>query len=244
MNDVETIVGQQTVIRGNLQGDEDLTVRGRVEGTIRLSRTLIVEPSGVVQADIDVKNAVISGVMVGNISASEFVQINEDGRMVGDIAAPRVIVVSGASFKGHIDMGDLEAPRGEGTSPAEIPAAARRTPPRPRPRETARPRPVATSRTERGAPARRAPATTQAARGEEGSERPTPPPAPKVPSGTAKKKTKKAAKKTTKKAAKKKKGSSKKTKGKKSRGKSSKKRKPPKPPSVTRGKKKKVKKKR
>ena len=113
MNDNITIVGENTVIRGALQGDEDLTIYGRVEGTINLSRTLIIEASGIVAADIEVQDAIVSGVVVGNISASNSVQITEEGRMVGDLSSPRVIIVDGASFKGHVDMGNLEAPVGE-----------------------------------------------------------------------------------------------------------------------------------
>jgi cytoskeletal protein CcmA (bactofilin family) len=113
MNDIVTIVGENTVIKGGLQGDEDLTIYGKVEGTINLSRTLNIESSGIVVADIEVQDAIISGVVVGNITASNSVQITEEGRMVGDLSAPRVIIVDGASYKGHVDMGDLEAPVGE-----------------------------------------------------------------------------------------------------------------------------------
>ena len=88
-----TIVGESILINGKLEGDEDLTVRGRVEGAITLTKTLIVEPSGVVKANAAVRNAIISGVVVGNISASESVHLTREGRMVGDIQAPRVITV-------------------------------------------------------------------------------------------------------------------------------------------------------
>ncbi|MFP2961917.1 polymer-forming cytoskeletal protein [Myxococcus sp. 1LA] len=60
-----TVVGPSILISGRLTGDEDLTVRGRVEGELTLSRTLIVEPSGVVKANVAVKNAIVSGVVVG-----------------------------------------------------------------------------------------------------------------------------------------------------------------------------------
>lgn len=111
MADSSTVVGQTILVKGNLEGDEDLTVQGRIEGSINLSRTLIVEPNGVVKADVTVSNAVISGVMVGNLTASDSVEIAETGRMVGDIKAPRVIIVEGALFKGNVDMGNLEMPR-------------------------------------------------------------------------------------------------------------------------------------
>jgi cytoskeletal protein CcmA (bactofilin family) len=116
-----TVVGQSILISGKLTGDEDLTVRGRVEGELTLSRTLIVEMSGVVKANVAVKNAIVSGVVVGNINATESVELTREGRMVGDIRAPRVIIVDGASFRGRVDMGDVEP----GRLPAERPTLAR-----------------------------------------------------------------------------------------------------------------------
>jgi cytoskeletal protein CcmA (bactofilin family) len=167
-----TVVGQSILISGKLTGDEDLTVRGRVEGELTLSRTLIVEPTGVVKANVAVKNAIISGVVVGNINATESVELTREGRMVGDIHAPRVIIVDGASFRGRVDMGEVEPgrmpsdrsalprPAGSTVRPAVRPGAAPARPALP----GARPTPPAAT-----APAR--PATAPAAR-------PAPPPAP------------------------------------------------------------------
>ncbi|MEO0813136.1 MAG: polymer-forming cytoskeletal protein, partial [Myxococcota bacterium] len=106
-----TAIGPSMLVRGSLQGDEDLTVLGRVEGSVELTRTLIVENGGIVKADVEVRNAVVSGIVVGNITASDSVEITETGRVVGDIKAPRVLIVDGARFRGLVDMGDLDAPR-------------------------------------------------------------------------------------------------------------------------------------
>ncbi len=114
-----TIIGESILISGALTGDEDLTVLGRVHGTVSLTKTLVVEESGIVKADIEVRNAVISGVLVGNIVASDSVEILEKGRVVGDIKAPRVIIVDGARFRGNVDMGNLEAPRASGPLPSK-----------------------------------------------------------------------------------------------------------------------------
>jgi cytoskeletal protein CcmA (bactofilin family) len=126
--DDRTIIGGSVVVKGSLTGDEDLHVLGRVEGSIELQRTLVVADSGIVKAEVHVKNAIVSGVVVGNIHASDSVEITKGGRMVGDIAAPRVILVDGAAFRGSIDMGDIE------NMPARLPSEPR-----------ARPTPVATS---------------------------------------------------------------------------------------------------
>jgi cytoskeletal protein CcmA (bactofilin family) len=113
-----TLIGPSILVNGNLEGDEDLTVLGRVQGSISLTRTLNIEESGIVKADVSVRNAIISGVLVGNVQATESVEITEVGRVVGDIKAPRVIIVDGARFRGNVDMGDLEAPRPSGPLPA------------------------------------------------------------------------------------------------------------------------------
>ncbi len=124
--DGSTVIGESILINGSLNGDEDLTVRGRVEGTLTLTRTLVVETTGIVKAEVQVKNCIIAGVVVGNVTASESVEITKEGRMVGDINAPRVIIVDGASFRGRVDMGEVdvagERPRAAVSRPAPRPS--------------------------------------------------------------------------------------------------------------------------
>ena len=146
MAEPTTIIGEFTSVHGNLQGDEDLVVLGRVDGSIQLERTLVVEPSGVVKADVSVRNAVVSGIVVGNIEASESVQLTAEGRMVGDIVSPRVIIVEGALFRGRVEMDDAASPRETEVkeTPVEKPAPARRAPSRSTSRSTAS-RPAARS---------------------------------------------------------------------------------------------------
>lgn len=128
-----TVIGESILINGSLNGDEDLTVRGRVEGTLTLTKTLVVEPTGIVKAEVQVKNCIIAGVVVGNVTASESIEITKEGRMVGDISSPRVIIVDGASFRGRVDMGEVdlagERPRPSVSRPAPRPALPSRPAP-------------------------------------------------------------------------------------------------------------------
>ena len=162
-----TVIGPSILISGKLTGDEDLTVRGRVEGELSLNRTLIVESSGVVKANVTVKNAVVSGVVVGNIQASESVELTHEGRMVGDIRAPRVIIVDGASFRGRVDMGELPPGRTlpERTRPQIRPTMRSLPAPPPRP----------------ATPAGKAPATAGKAAAPAAKGTPAKPPAPPPP---------------------------------------------------------------
>lgn len=173
-----TVIGESILISGKLSGDEDLTVRGRVEGELSLTKTLIVEPSGIVKANVAVKNAIVSGVVVGNINATESVELTREGRMVGDIRSPRVIIIEGASFRGRVDMGQVEPGRAAAARPVVRPAIRAVAPPRPPPPPArAESKPAVRAAPKPPPP----PAKAEAAK-------PPPPPAPPVMAEAGKKK--------------------------------------------------------
>jgi cytoskeletal protein CcmA (bactofilin family) len=107
------LIGRSVVIKGELDGSEDLTIEGHVEGKIELrDHTLTVGQNGRIKAQVFAKSVVVCGELVGNINASEMVEIREDGSVDGDIVAPRVAIADGAHFRGSIDM------QRKGTAPA------------------------------------------------------------------------------------------------------------------------------
>ncbi len=79
-----------------METDEDLTVEGRIEGgPVRVRGRLSIAARGIVLSeDTEVKEALVVGVFVGTLRASEVVRIHQDGRIVGDVLAPRVVFVS------------------------------------------------------------------------------------------------------------------------------------------------------
>ncbi|WP_146662136.1 bactofilin family protein, partial [Enhygromyxa salina] len=107
----ETVVGPAISIRGRIEGEEDLRVEGRVEGSISLTETLYVEPGGVVLAQVQARDVVISGIVIGDITALNCVTLNKAAKHVGNISSPRIIIADGASFRGDVIMD------GEGFTP-------------------------------------------------------------------------------------------------------------------------------
>jgi cytoskeletal protein CcmA (bactofilin family) len=156
MAEKETVIGADTRISGEVRGDEDLIVRGRIDGKVQLSQTLTVDKGGVVQADVDVRTLVVSGTVVGAIVASESVRLLATARVVGDLAAPRVTMELGAAYRGKVDMGDIEAARAAVSARAvQRPVSSEKPAARPAPPKMATPgKAMATSK----------PATTVAAR--------------------------------------------------------------------------------
>ncbi len=98
-------IGQSIRIKGELTGNEDLTIEGRVEGDIRLKdHNLIIGTNGRVKAEVFAKNITIMGEIHGNVHADEKVEISKSGKLRGNITAPRVVIEDGARFKGSVEM--------------------------------------------------------------------------------------------------------------------------------------------
>jgi cytoskeletal protein CcmA (bactofilin family) len=106
----ETIVGPAIAIRGRIDGEEDLRVEGRIEGSIALTETLYVEPSGVVIAEVEARDVVVSGILIGDVTALNCVTLNKGAKLIGNIRSPRLIIADGASFRGDVAMDGEEAP--------------------------------------------------------------------------------------------------------------------------------------
>ena len=104
MRDVVNI-GKSVVIKGELNGSEDLTIEGQVEGKIELRQNVLtIGPNGKIKAAVFAKSVIVLGEVVGNVTASEKVDIRDNGSVDGDLISPRVAIAEGAHFRGSIDM--------------------------------------------------------------------------------------------------------------------------------------------
>ena len=98
-------IGQSVEIKGELNGNEDLTIEGKVDGKITLKdHNLTVGANGRIKGEIFAKSVVVVGEVDGNVTADDKVEVASTGSMKGDITAPRVVLADGARFKGSIDM--------------------------------------------------------------------------------------------------------------------------------------------
>jgi cytoskeletal protein CcmA (bactofilin family) len=120
-------IGKSVVIKGELNGSEDLTIEGQVEGKIELRQNVLtIGANARIKAQVFAKSVIILGEVTGNVSASEKVDIRDNGSVDGDIAAPRVAIAEGAHFRGSIDMQKGSAPKGE-SKPASASAPSQQT---------------------------------------------------------------------------------------------------------------------
>jgi cytoskeletal protein CcmA (bactofilin family) len=129
------IIGRSIRIDGDLQGEEDLRIEGRVTGTVKLAdNSLTIGKEGEIHADVYAKSIAVDGVMEGDLYGAEQVAIRRNARVKGNITAPRVSLEDGARFKGSIEMdpdavqaalGKSSKP-GKSATPAAQPTPARK----------------------------------------------------------------------------------------------------------------------
>ena len=98
-------IGMSVIIKGQVNSDEDLTIEGRVEGMIDLRQNVLtIGPNGKIEADLLAKSIVVLGDVTGNVTATERIEIRDNGSVDGDLVSPRVVMTEGAHFRGSVDM--------------------------------------------------------------------------------------------------------------------------------------------
>lgn len=123
-------IGRSVIIKGELNGNEDVFIEGQVEGKVELRHHILtVGPNGKLKAQVFARQVVVLGEVVGNITASEKVAIRDDGAVDGDLVSPRVAIAEGAHFRGSIDMQRRANPGAAPSAPrpeSKVPAPAAR----------------------------------------------------------------------------------------------------------------------
>mgnify|MGYP005839332289 CR=1 FL=1 len=123
-------IGPSISIDGQLKGEEDLVVEGRIKGTVELkNNTLTVGTQGTLDAEVFAHTIFVEGTVTGDLYASERISIRKSAQIKGNILAPRISLEDGAKFRGSIDMdADSEAFRkafgGKSSATASKPATA------------------------------------------------------------------------------------------------------------------------
>ena len=65
---------------------------------------LTIGPNGRIKAQVFAKSVIVLGEVTGNVTASDKVDIRDNGSVDGDIVSPRVAIAEGAHFRGSVDM--------------------------------------------------------------------------------------------------------------------------------------------
>jgi len=101
---LDTYIGEETFLEGNLASKKNLCIYGGVSGSIECQGRVVIGESGNVEADILADEVVVSGRVVGNITAKSKLEMVSTGVIQGDIKTSHLVMEDGSKFDGHCEM--------------------------------------------------------------------------------------------------------------------------------------------
>jgi len=111
-------IGKSIAIKGDLTGNEDISIEGKVDGKVDLpNNEFTIGANGIVHAEVKAKSVVVIGRVSGNVNGTERIEIQATGIVDGDVTSPRLIVAEGAILNGSIHMSKKDG-AGAATTPA------------------------------------------------------------------------------------------------------------------------------
>lgn len=107
---VETLIGKGTTFKGTINSGGTIRVDGKVEGEIVSKSDLVIGETGDVKANISGRNAMVAGIVHGNVSVGDKLELASSAKLFGDIKTGILIIGEGAIFKGACEMKNANEP--------------------------------------------------------------------------------------------------------------------------------------
>jgi cytoskeletal protein CcmA (bactofilin family) len=104
-SDSGTVIGADTVIKGEMTVENRARILGRFEGTIQAKGQVEVADKAICKANVEAATVQVDGLVEGNITAKDKASLNGTAKVVGDLVASKLVVSEGAAFKGHLHVG-------------------------------------------------------------------------------------------------------------------------------------------
>lgn len=119
-NNVDTIIGINVVLKGNLKNKGSIQINGTVDGEVKSDENINIGETAKINGPVIAKTIEVSGEVKGLVEATERLEVNPTGKILGDINAKSLIIKQGAKFIGKSIMpssGTTEGPKTETVSP-------------------------------------------------------------------------------------------------------------------------------
>lgn len=107
------IIGNGTIIKGEIESNGDIRIDGKVEGTLKSNGKIVLGQNGSIEGDIFCKQADLSGRVLGKIFVDELTSLKSTSRIEGELTTKQLFIEIGAIFTGKCEMGKAETPKME-----------------------------------------------------------------------------------------------------------------------------------
>lgn len=106
---VDTMIGENTTVKGNMESDSSIRVTGRVDGDIKAAADVMILQSAVIKGNIWAENLTIAGTVTGNLYVKNTLHLEATARVKGDMELHSLVTDEGAVFEGNCKMADMAA---------------------------------------------------------------------------------------------------------------------------------------
>lgn len=102
-----SIISAGTTVSGDVECGGVLKVEGRVDGSVRRARQVMLAKEGAIHGDVVADEIVVGGVVDGNVSASNRLELQPTAVVNGDITTKSIVVMEGARINGSVKMTEI-----------------------------------------------------------------------------------------------------------------------------------------
>jgi len=110
---IGTIIGAEAKVTGQIETKGAVRLDGELSGKIISEGEVYIADKAILKGDVSGRNIIVAGEVKGNVSSGESVEIKKNGKVFGNISGYKLIVDSGASYKGRVTMGEAKDPENE-----------------------------------------------------------------------------------------------------------------------------------
>lgn len=104
------ILGEGTIIKGDIAANSDIRIDGQLVGNLEAKGRVVVGPKGKIEGKVTCNNVEIAGFIKGKVTVQELLNMKASAKIEGDIIAGKLAVEPGATFTGTCAMGGATAP--------------------------------------------------------------------------------------------------------------------------------------
>ena len=104
---MDTIIGENTTVNGNVESDSSIKVIGRVEGDIKAAGDVMILQNAIIKGDIWAENLTIAGTVNGNLHVKNNLHLEATARVRGDMELHSLVTDEGAVFEGNCKMAEM-----------------------------------------------------------------------------------------------------------------------------------------
>lgn len=102
-----SIISAGTTVSGDIECSGVLKVEGRVDGSVRRARQVMLAKEGSIHGDVTAQEVVVGGVIDGAVTATDRLELQSTAVVNGDIMTKSIVVMEGARINGVVKMTEL-----------------------------------------------------------------------------------------------------------------------------------------